>query len=237
MRAFRLAAFTAVSCLSIAAVAGPASAAHHASTTALATGPQMSVSSRLPDRREVAAGQRSYSQGYEDGRFYANGFHAAVEMGGIWAPPLKLADGIWFGVDGTWVGQATRFDSGWGYTHYTFPDVAGLGVQRTDFAPDRDRAVLYGLTLTNAGAARTVTVAVDAHSELMESFPWGTTTPYSQADKPADQGSYDGHDLVFTNEGSTGAGAPAHDYTALVGAGQAPASGVAAAAGGPYRGP
>ena len=31
--------------------------------------------------------------GFQDGRFYANGWHITGEMGGIWAPPLKLADG------------------------------------------------------------------------------------------------------------------------------------------------
>ena len=62
---------------------------------------------RLKDRREVAAGTRAYSIGFQDGRFYANGWHITGEMGGIWAPPLKLADGVWFGVDDEWVGPAT----------------------------------------------------------------------------------------------------------------------------------
>ncbi len=199
--------------------------------------PERSVSTRLQDRREVAAGQRSYVQGYADGRFYANGFHIAGEMGGIWAPPLKLADGVWFGIDGSWVGQATRFFSGYGYTRFQFPDVGGLEVQRTDFAPDGIRAALFGLTLTNPGAARTVTVAVDAHSELTGAYPWGTTKPYSAADTPPDQGAYDGHALVFTNDGSTGTGAPAHHYAALVGAGRTPASGTAAPTHGVFRGP
>src|SRR5436305_2103106 len=110
---------------------------------------QLSVTTRLQDRREVAAGQRSYAIGFEDGRLYANGWHISGEMGGVWTPPLKLLDGIWFGVDGQWLGQATKFTSGWGYTQFDFPDVSGLHVQRTDFAPDNHRAVLFGLRLTN----------------------------------------------------------------------------------------
>ena len=74
-------------------------------------------------------------------------------------------------------------------------------MQRTDFAPDGNRAVLFGLKLTNPGAARTVNVSVDAHSELFNAYPWGTTTPYSAADEPADQESFSGHDLDFTNDG------------------------------------
>ena len=90
-------------------------------------------------------GQRSYVEGFEDGRFYANGWHTTGEMGGVWAPPLKLVDGVWFGIDDQWVGQATKFTSGWGYTRYDLPDTGGLHVQRTDFAPDANRAALFGL--------------------------------------------------------------------------------------------
>src|SRR5713101_846282 len=113
--------------------------------------PQLSTSSRLQDRREVAAGTRAYSIGFEDGRFYANGWHITGEMGGVWTPPLKLVDGVWFGLDGQWVGPATKFSSGWGYTRYDLPDTAGLKLGRTDFAPDGRRGVLFGLKITNPG--------------------------------------------------------------------------------------
>ena len=83
---------------------------------AQAAAPELSTSNRLQDRREIAAGQRSYAEGFADGRFYANGWHITGEMGGVWAPPLKLLDGVWFGIGNTWVGQATQFNSGWGYT-------------------------------------------------------------------------------------------------------------------------
>ena len=42
-------------------------------------------------------------------------------MGGIWTPPLKLVDGVWFGIDDQWIGPATEFRSGWGYTEMDFP--------------------------------------------------------------------------------------------------------------------
>src|SRR6266540_4262437 len=86
----------------------------------------LSTTDRLADRREVAAGTRAYSIGFEDGRFYANGWHITGEMGGVWAPPLKLVDGVWFGLDDQWVGPATRFSSGWGFTRFDLPDTAGL---------------------------------------------------------------------------------------------------------------
>ena len=51
---------------------------------AQAATPELSLTNhdRLQDRREVAAGQRSYAVGFEDGRFYANGWHITGEMGG-----------------------------------------------------------------------------------------------------------------------------------------------------------
>ena len=76
-------------------------------------------------------------------------------MGGVWAPPLKLVDGVWFGIDDQWVGQATKFTSGWGYTRYDLPDTGGLKLQRTDFAPDANRAALFGLQADQPGADRT----------------------------------------------------------------------------------
>jgi hypothetical protein len=193
---------------------------------------------RLQDRREVAAGQRSYSVGFEDGRFYANGWHSTGEMGGVWAPPLKLVDGVWFGIDGQWIGPARRFSSGWGYTRYDLPHTGGLKLQRTDFAPDGRRAVLFGLRMTNpAGADKTLTVKVDAHSELLGAYPWGFTgvTP-NASDNIPDQGSFTGSALQFTDDGAL-PGAPTHHYAALVAASQAPASGEAAASGGAFRGP
>jgi hypothetical protein len=60
---FRSAAFAALVALGLIAPS-IASAADELSTT-----------NRLQDRREVAAGERSYASGFEDGRWYANGWH------------------------------------------------------------------------------------------------------------------------------------------------------------------
>ena len=168
-----------------------------------------------------------------------DGWHSTGEMGGVITPPLKLLDGVWFGIDGQWVGQATKFTSGWGYTRFDFPDVSGLHVQRTDFAPDAHRAVLFGLKLTNPGRARkTVTVMVDAHSELMTAYPWGFAgvTP-NASDNIPDHGSFTNNELQFTDDGAL-PGAPEHHYAALVkAAGGAATSGTAADTGGNFRGP
>ena len=110
---------------------------------------EVSTSDRLKDRREVAAGTRAYSSASRTARFYANGWHITGEMGGVWAPPLKLADGVWFGVDDQWVGPATTFTSGQGYTRYSLKPMTGVHLRRTDFVPDGRRAALFGLELAN----------------------------------------------------------------------------------------
>ena len=61
-------------------------------------------------------------------------------MGGIWSPPIKLLDGLWFGVDGQWLGddvEARRFGSGWGYGRTDYAASDGVRVSRTDFVPGR----------------------------------------------------------------------------------------------------
>jgi hypothetical protein len=191
----------------------------------LASSPELSVDTRLADRREVAAGTRAYSIGFENGRFYANGWHITGEMGGVWTPPLKLVDGVWFGLDDKWIGPATKFSSGWGYTRYDLPTTAGLSVQRTDFVPDGRRGALFGLTITNPGAARTAKLTVDAHSELMGQYPWGFTgvTPNASANLP-DQGAYTNGRLAFTDDGAL-PGAPTHHYAAAVGSSLTPTTG------------
>jgi hypothetical protein len=190
-----------------------------------ANSPELSVGSRLADRREVAAGTRAYAIGFQDGRFYANGWHITGEMGGVWTPPLKLADGVWFGLDNQWVGPATSFSSGWGHTRYRLPQTAGLRLERTDVAPDGRRGTLFGLTIGNPGAARTVRLTVDAHSELLGQYPWGFSgvTPNAK-DNLADRGRYDGRRLVFTDDGTL-PGAAEHHYAAVVGTALKPTSG------------
>jgi hypothetical protein len=206
-------------------------------TAAQAGTREVSVSDRLQDRREVVAGTRAYAEGFEDGRFYANGWHITGEMGGIWTPPLKLADGVWFGVGGQWVGPATTFTSGRGYTRYTLPAQSGLTLTRTDFVPDGRRAAMFGLNLHNpAGTPKHISVTVDAHSELMGAWPWGTDPgrgrPSAEDDLP-DTGSFDGNALVFRDQGAL-PGGPNHDWAALVGSPLKPRSGTT----GPgFRGP
>ena len=200
-------------------------AALTAATPAVAA-PELSLSDRLDDRRYVAAGSRAYVVGTQAGRFPAMGFHTRGEMGGVWAPPLKLLDGLWFSIDGEWVGPATQFRSGYGYVEMDLPTTAGVRVTRTDVVPDGRRGALILLRMRSTGGERKVDVAVDAHSELMSAYPWGETTP--------SQLTVNGHDTAELSEGVLTFREPGKPWAALVGS-EPPASG--GETGTAYRGP
>ncbi len=194
--------------------------------TAAAATPELSVTDRLDDRRYVVSGSRGYVLGSEAGRFPASGWHIRGEMGGVWTPPMKLLDGIWFALDGEWIGPATRFTSGYGHVRMDLPAPAGLEARRVEFVPDGSRAALIGLELRSTGAARTATVTVDAHSELMSAYPWGWTTPSASTFNLPDSGAFEGGRLVFREQGTPPvANAEAHDWAAVVGAARSPLGG------------
>jgi len=237
-----VAAATAAMALPEAVPAGAAPAAPGAAHTARSAGdtgplsPTLSVSTKLDLRRYAAAGDRAYELGTEDGRYPAMGFHTRGEMGGIWTPPIKLLDGIWFGLNGQWIGPATRFSSGFGYVRMDLPATAGVQITRTDFAPDGRRAVEIGLTFTAPAHATQLALNVDAHSELMGAYPWGFTTPDQSAFNLPDQAAFNGDQLVFTEDGTPPvANAQPHHWAALVGtSGLTPATGTTGTA---FRGP
>src|SRR4051812_16861627 len=181
-------------------VAPVLAAAMLAAPALAAASPELSTTDQLNTRRYVAAGERAYVMGFQDGSFQAQGWHITGEMGGVWSQPQKLADGVWFGVGDAWLPAATRFTSGWGYTRMDFPDAAGLKVSRTDLGLDDSRAVLFGLRLVNPGtAAKTVPVKVDVHSELLGAYPWTSTTPNAGDANGVDSGAYTDGVLSFAD--------------------------------------
>ena len=168
---------------------------------ASAAPPELSVSDRLDDRRYVASGTRGYLVGVESGDFPAMGWHTRGEMGGIWSPPLKLLDGVWFAIDGQWLPAASRFTSGQGYVRLDYPVTAGLRLSRREFVPDGRRAALIELSLRSTGGDRRVEVWMDAHSELMSSYPWGETTPSQLDFNGQDAASFENGELTFREAG------------------------------------
>jgi len=182
--------------------------------------PELAETSRLPERRSLVVGTRFYEMSDESGLYPAMGFHTRGEMGGFWSQPIKLLDGVWFRVDGRWLGgdvAARRYVSGWGYSRIGYAAADGVQVRRTDVAPDGRRAGLIALTLTSA-TTRTTQLALDAHSELMKVYPWGETKPSQLTYNLSDTGGYDAGALVFRERGTPPVrNAERHHYTAVVG--------------------
>lgn len=196
--------------------------------------PELSVTTRLADRRVIVTGDRFWSLGTADGRFPAAGWHTRAEMGGFFAPPIKVLDGLWFGVDGQWLPAANRMRSGWGYVRTEYPTSNGLRVTRTDFSPDGERAGLIGLTLVS-DHARTIKLAADAHSELIGMYPWGETKPSQSTVNLPDAASVSGSSLLFRDVGTPpGENQQRHDWAGAVGATLRP---VSSAVGKDFRGP
>ncbi|CAN5469868.1 hypothetical protein BH10ACT10_BH10ACT10_15940 [soil metagenome] len=177
---------------------------------------ELYTTSKLADRRSLVVGDRFYEMGAEDGSYPATGFHTRGEMGGFWTPPVKVLDGLWFKVGDSWL-TSTRSTSGWGYQRMSLGTHDGVRVTRTDFAPNGVRAGLVGLRLS-ASSTRTVTLGVDAHSELMKVYPWGESTPSQTTYNLPDTAGVDGKSLLFREQGTPpDPNAEAHDYAALVG--------------------
>src|SRR5204863_40834 len=125
-----------------------------------------------------AAGTGAYVIGAENGTFPPIGWHITGQMGGVWAPPTKLLDGLWFSVGSHWLADAVKYTTGPGFVRLSFPVTGGLRPTLTEFAPDGQPTVLFGLTLTPvSGKATTASVAADAHSQVAAAYPWGFTKP------------------------------------------------------------
>ena len=175
--------------LGTAAGTRPAAAATRPAATRTATAvaagipagsasPVISATTKLALRRYVAAGTGAYVIGAENGTFPPIGWHITGQMGGVWAPPTKLLDGLWFSVGSHWLADAVKYTTGPGFVRLSFPVTGGLRPTLTEFAPDGQPTVLFGLTLTPvSGKATTASVAADAHSQVAAAYPWGFTKP------------------------------------------------------------
>ena len=125
---------------------------------------QLTKAERLTDPY-VTAGDRAYLIGAQDGGFPDLGWHVHGEMGGLWAHPIKLLDGFWLQIDGRPLESAAIFVSGpfWSAHEYTLPD--GLSVERRQFVPDGEAALVVRYTFRSP-VARILDLRWLARSDL-----------------------------------------------------------------------
>jgi hypothetical protein len=115
------------------------------------------------DRPFTVSGRRAYLVGHMDGSFPDLGHHIPGEMGGLWAPPVKLADGWWFGLresgqDPAWqwlYGEACRsFTMSPGRASREFSLKVGqneVSARQEFFVASNEPAHFISLTLENPG--------------------------------------------------------------------------------------
>jgi hypothetical protein len=151
-------------------------------------------------KRYVAAGDRAYVVGVQDGSQVPAvslnpngiGWHITGQMGGIWAHPIKLLNQFQFFLNGKLLPAATKFVSGEGYVRLELPPADGLEISETQFAPDGLPVVLVGVQLRNSNpGVASFTLAIQAESELIPAYPWSGTMPTSESLHLPDQVSFD----------------------------------------------
>jgi len=147
--------------------------------------PTRSTTSNLSEKRYVAAGDRAYVVGVQDGTFQPIGWHITGTMGGVWSHPIKLLESYSVSLGGSALPAAQQFTSGPGFVQLNFPTTNGLQITRTEFAPDGLPVVLVGLQIQNTSSQSvTTTLGLQAVSHILPAFPWSGTTPSSsQLDK------------------------------------------------------
>ena len=119
----------------------------------------------------VAAGDRVYMVGHQNGSFPDLGWHIKGEMSGIWNHPIKLMDGFDIVLqDGN---KATRLLNADGFTNFPYAnrhrfnwEEANLRVDRWNFVPDGQQGMFVQLVIDNPGAARTLQMNLIGHSDL-----------------------------------------------------------------------
>ncbi|MEY2603370.1 MAG: hypothetical protein QOH31_1144 [Verrucomicrobiota bacterium] len=151
-------------------------------------------------KRYVAAGDRAYIVGVQDGSLVPDvslnpngiGWHITGQMGGVWAHPIKLLHQFQFFLNNKPLPAAAKFVSGTGYVRLELPPTQGIQINETEFAPDGLPVVLVGVQLRNSNpGVESFTLAIDAESELIPAFPWTGTKPTSESLHLPDQVSFD----------------------------------------------
>ncbi|GAB3227318.1 glycogen debranching protein [Algoriphagus aestuariicola] len=121
----------------------------------------------------VAAGDRVYLIGHQNGTFPDLGWHVEGEMGGIWLHPIKLMDGFTASVS---LGENTFcLDQAESFTNYPFSNVlkfaqqeAGVEVERLHFVPDGKEGVIILFKVKNVdNSNKTFRFDFNAYVDLM----------------------------------------------------------------------
>lgn len=153
--------------------------------TMTCSGPVPLVKTEKLGEPYIAAGDRAYVIGAQDGSFPDAGWHDPGEMHGVWVHPIKLLDGFWLQLDHSWLTSAHRFVSGPFWSRQEYDLHAGVRVTRTQFVPDGEPALAVRFTLQSPRAQR-VRCRLLARSDLRRVWD-----PRAVPDRGHDRAMYD----------------------------------------------
>jgi len=90
------------------------------------------------------SGRRAYLISLGDGSFVPMGWHIPGEMGGFWAPPLKVLNGFWACVgEGSWLmGDACKAAKVYPWLIRRRYEVKGMRLERADYIPKWEKALI-----------------------------------------------------------------------------------------------
>ncbi len=102
----------------------------------------------------VAAGDRVYMVGHQDGRFPDLGWHVKGEMGGIWNHPVKLMDGFVVAIADSSSGTTECLNSAMRFVNYPLAnkhvyELDDLQVRRFQFVPDGVEGLVVEYSIEN----------------------------------------------------------------------------------------
>ncbi len=121
----------------------------------------------------VAAGDRVYLIGHQNGTFPDLGWHVEGEMGGVWLHPIKLMDGFTASIESE--GGSFCLDKASSFTNYPFANVhrfdnpeSGIEVERLQFVPDGKEGMTILFRIKNVdNSAKKVDFTFRGYTDLM----------------------------------------------------------------------
>jgi glycogen debranching enzyme len=129
---------------------------------------------RSKDKAYVAAGDRIYLIGTQDGNFPDLGRHVEGEMGGLWLHPIKLVDGFWAKVTDTATGEEYSLNDAVEFINYPYGNrfrysagLNGIEVERFQFCPDGQQGMVLQYLLKNrTGSKRNLRFELSVKTDL-----------------------------------------------------------------------
>ncbi len=96
----------------------------------------------------ATSGEGCKTIGWQDGNFYDFGHHLPDEMGGVWTHPIKVADGFWLGVNGSF-DKASSYKT-LPYGNEFLYNSNGIEYTRFQYSPDNARGVVVRYTFNSS---------------------------------------------------------------------------------------